>query len=224
MNEFAANVVSIVLIGATVTMALILYPDLPEYIPTHWNAAGEVDGYMSKRWGVGLLLVIPVFLFLLMKLIPVISPKGYGTEAFGGVMNVLQVAMVTFGCFVAAVVLLAANGVDVNMNQMIFGAVGVLFFVIGLCLGRVRKNFFVGIRTPWTIANEEVWERTHRLGGRLFAVAGLIMFSAAFLPLPILWVVAAVLALALYPVVYSYFLYRRLTKQQGSHPANGDGP
>lgn len=224
MNKLAANIASLVMIAATATMAIVVYPGLPEYIPTHWNAAGEVDGYMPKSWGVGVVLGIPVFLFLLMKLIPVISPKGHGVESFAAVMNVLQVVLVAFGCFVAVLVMLAATGVDVRMNKMIFGGIGILFLVIGLCLGRVKKNNFVGFRTPWTLSNEEVWERTHRLGGRLFMLAGLIMFSGAFLPLKVGWVIAAVIGLTLYPVVYSYLLHRRLTRDRVSDAATSGRP
>jgi uncharacterized membrane protein len=100
--------------------------------------------------------------------------------------------MVGFTSLVAILVLLAASGVDVPMNESIFAMLGVMFMVIGNYLGKTRKNFFLGIRTPWTLASDEVWGRTHRLAGRLFIVLGLIMLSGVFFEVPVqllLWMV-----------------------------------
>ena len=96
---------------------------------------------------------------------------------------------------------------DIRSHPM---QVGLLFVVIGNFLGKVRKNFFIGIRTPWTLASDEVWSRTHRLGGWMFVAGGIVMIVGAFAGLPVLGVIAVVLAIALYPVLHSFLLYRRL--------------
>ena len=210
MSKFYADLFSYFLIFATIVCAILLYADLPPHIPTHWNAAGEVDGYTSKFWGILILVLAPVFAMLLLKIIPAISPRGFRTESFSEVVNIFQLTLVGFAAAVAILVMLEARGFDVRINQMIYIGVGLLFFILGYYLGRVRKNFFLGIRTPWTLASDEVWNRTHRIGGRLFMLGGLIMMSAAFVPIATGMLVGVILAVALFPVIWSYVLYRRI--------------
>jgi uncharacterized membrane protein len=95
--------------------------------------------------------------------------------------------------------------------------------IIGNYLGRVRKNFFIGIRTPWTLASDEVWNRTHRIGGRLFILSGVIIWIGAILRLPLTWTVGVAVGLVLIPVVYSYFLYRKIEGFE-SDDSDGNGP
>ncbi len=210
MNKIRADITSLVLIVATFVVAAVLYPSLPEMIPTHWNAQGEIDGYMNKPAGVFMLPAMAVFSFLIFKIIPVISPKGFRTDKFSDVIGVLQVTLVGFMSIVAVLVLLEARGLNVPINELIIAGVGLLFVIIGNYLGKVRKNFFIGIRTPWTLASDEVWNRTHRMGGKLFMLSGGIIWAGALLRLPLTWTVGVAVGLVLMPVVYSYFLYRRI--------------
>jgi uncharacterized membrane protein len=210
MSKNRANLLSYLFIVTTVAVAAWLYPSLPDTMPSHWNVEGEVDGYLAKPWGVIILPGAAIFVFIVFRLIPVISPKGFKTGEFADVLNIFQVVMVGFMSFVAILVMLEAQGIDVRINQMIFLAVGGLFIVIGSYLHRVRKNFFVGIRTPWTLASGEVWDRTHRLGGRLFIVMGLIFIAGAFYRVNTGLLVTMIVTIALVPVIYSYFLYRQV--------------
>ena len=210
MNKIRADIISLLFIVTAIVVAAVLYPSLPEMIPTHWNAQGEVDGYMKKPWGVLILPAMAVFTYIIMKLIPVISPKGFRTDKFSDVIGVLQVTLVGFMSIVAILVLLEARGLNVRINEMIVAGVGLLFVIIGNYLGKVRKNFFIGIRTPWTLASDEVWNRTHRIGGKLFMLSGVIIWVGAILRLPLNWTVGVAVGLVLIPVVYSYFLYRRI--------------
>ena len=179
-------------------------------MPTHWNAAGEVDDYTTKHWGAAILAAVPLFIFVIYKIIPAISPRGFRTESFTGVLNVLMTASVVFGCVVGVVAVRAALGADHNMSTIVMVAVGLLLMVIGNILGKVRKNFFLGIRTPWTLASDEVWAKTHRLGGWCFVVAGVVMAIGAVAVPGVEWTIYVVIAMALVPVVYSYFAYRRI--------------
>lgn len=210
MNKIRADIISLLFIAAACVVAAVLYPGLPEMIPTHWNAQGQVDGYMKKPGGVLMMPAMAVVTYIIMKLIPVISPRGFRTDKFSDVIGVLQVTLVGFMSIVAILVLLEARGLNVRINEMITTGVGLLFVVIGNYLGKVRKNFFIGIRTPWTLASDEVWNRTHRIGGKLFILSGVIIWTGALLRLPITWTVAVAVGLVLIPVVYSYFLYRRI--------------
>ena len=212
MSTRIANIISIVGIVALGACVAWLYPTLPDPMPTHWNAAGEVDGYSSKPVGAVVIASIPVLSFVIFKLIPVISPRGFRTESFSGTLNILMVATVLFGTVIGFGLLRAAQDTSINISSLVFVAVGLLFVVLGNFLGKVRKNFFLGIRTPWTLASDEVWAKTHRLGGWCFVIAGIIMaVMGVLVPASgIGWVVGIVVAIALVPVVYSYFAYRRI--------------
>ena len=223
MNKVRADIISLLFVFSAIAVAAILYPSLPEQIPTHWNAQGEVDGYMKKPGGVIIMPAMAVFTFVIMKLIPVISPKGFRIDKFSDVFGVLQVTLVGFMSIVAILVLMEARGLDVRINEMIIAGTGLLFVIIGNYLGRVRKNFFIGIRTPWTLASDEVWNRTHRIGGRLFILSGVIIWIGAILRLPLTWTVGVAVGLVLIPVVYSYFLYRKIEGFE-SDDSDGNGP
>ena len=125
------------------------------------------------------------------------------------------------GAGIAVLVLLEANGQDVRINEMIFAGVGLLFIVLGNYMGKVRKNFFIGIRTPWTLASDEVWSRTHRLGGKVLILIGLFMMLNGFVRFSERWLMAAIIAAALVPVVYSYVIYRNI---EGFAPDEDDDP
>jgi uncharacterized membrane protein len=219
MNKIRADIISSLFIIATLVVAAILYPSLPEMIPTHWNGQGEIDGYMKKPGGVLMMPAMALATFIIMKIIPLISPKGFRTDKFSDVIGVLQVTLVGFMSIVAILVLLEAHGLNVLINEVITAGVGLLFVVIGNYLGKVRKNFFIGIRTPWTLASDEVWNRTHRMGGKLFMLSGVIIWLGALLRLPLTWTVGVAVGLVLIPVVYSYFLYRQIE----GFESDGDG-
>ncbi|MGI9247918.1 MAG: SdpI family protein [Woeseiaceae bacterium] len=210
MTTVRANILCLVFIAITVAITAFLYPSLPEQIPTHWNIKGEVDDYTAKPWGVLIMPLSATFVFAVMKLIPVISPKGYRMDQFAGVLNILMVTLVGFVSGVGLLVLLEASGRNVHINEMIYAGVGLLFIVIGNYLGKLRKNFFLGIRTPWTLASDEVWSRTHRLGGWVFVFIGFFLFLQAFIRFPEQWLIGSIVVVALVPVIYSYVLYRKI--------------
>ncbi len=210
MNTRIANIISILGIVALGAFLAVMYPSLPDPMPTHWNAAGEVDDYLSKPGGVATFMAIPVFMFILFKLIPVISPRGFRTESFTGVLNILMTTAVVFGCVIAVGAVRAGLGSDFEMSTFVMVAVGLLLMIIGNFLGKVRKNFFIGIRTPWTLASDEVWAKTHRLGGWCFVIAGAFMAIASVAAPDIRWTIYIVIFMALIPVVYSSVAYRRI--------------
>ena len=210
MTTLRANGLCFLFIGAAIAVAAYMYPNLPDQIPTHWNSKGEVDDYTAKPWGVVIMPVAAMLVFVVMRLIPLISPKGFGTDNFTDVVNVFTVVIVGFMSGVAILVLLEANGQDVRINEMIFAGVGLMFVVLGNYMGKVRKNFFIGIRTPWTLASDEVWSRTHRLGGKVFVLIGIFMMLNSFVRFPVQWLIASIVVVALVPVIYSYVIYRRI--------------
>lgn len=217
MTARRADLVCLVLVLIPVAMSAWLWPALPDPMPGHWNAQGEVDAYLPKFWGVATMPLSAVGVWLLVKIIPAVSPKGYRTEPFREVLHLFQVVIVAFLALVGVLVLLEARGVDTKLNTIIFAGAGLLLLVIGNYLGKVRKNFFVGFRSPWTLASDEVWARTHRLGGWLFVVAGLVMIAGGLAGFPAPWLIGAVVLLTVYPLLHSYLLYRKLEGFEPEH-------
>lgn len=201
---------TIVLIAILTIAVIWLYPCLPEQIPTHWNFAGYVDGWMPKPWGALLMPAIMVASWLLMEVLSKISPKGYKLNDFISVVGLLMVIIVAF-LFVIGVAQLAFSlGYPVDFTRVITAATGLLLIFTGNYLGKVRKNFFIGIRTPWTLANEEVWNQTHRLAGWTFVIGGIAIVIAAIYAAGGYTLLPAILFAALVPAGYSLWLYKRL--------------
>ncbi|GMU01370.1 SdpI family protein [Corallococcus caeni] len=220
MRISRAHAVSLGLVVASFAMAFSFYGRLPESIPTHWNAEGVVDGYTPKPWGPFVLPLVTAALYLVLVAVPRISPRGYSMARFLGVFEGIQAVLVAFLFLINALVLLAGIGVAVPMARVVPSATGLLLVLLGNYMGKFTKNFFCGIRTPWTLASDEVWLRTHRLGGRLFVLAGVVVLVSGLLgggPVPL---IAAVAVAAMIPVLYSYFLYRRI--HRGTHGPTDD--
>jgi uncharacterized membrane protein len=204
------NLASLGLVVLAFVVAGALYSRLPGWVPTHWNASGRADGFIAKPWGPFVLPLVTAGAWLLMLLIPRMSPQGFRVERFRRVFGIIQVAIVAFLFLVSTLVLLAGAGVPIPIDRVIVASTGVLLTVLGNFMGKVTKNFFVGIRTPWTLANDEVWLRTHRLGGRLFVAAGAVIIVSGLLRGGVVPVLVAVAAAAAIPIVYSYLIYRRI--------------
>lgn len=194
-------------------IALILYPQLPDRVPSHWNIRGEVDSYLPKFWGV---LGVPVLsiwgTYLFMLLAPLVDPKRENYARFGGAYRLLRGGIVSFLVALHVIVLAAALGHDVRVGTLVQVGVSLLIALIGNVMGQVRHNYFVGIRTPWTLASEEVWRRTHRASARVWVAAGLAGLAGALAgPVAGFWILMTALGgAALFSVVYSLVLYRRL--------------
>lgn len=193
---------------------------LPEQIPTHWNWQGEVDDTTAKIPGAFLAPLIAAGLWILLPVLRRVDPRRRNYERFDEtfwlLLNLLTVGML----ILHAATIAYALGSDFEMARAVFLAVGFLFAALGNYLPRLRSNWWMGIRTPWTLDSEEVWRRTHRLGGRTFVIGGVIcMLGALLLPTraaSLLATVALLLA-ALLPVVYSFVVYRQLKQQDVPH-------
>jgi uncharacterized membrane protein len=199
------------LLAVATLVGLSLYPQLPDPMPSHWDANGTVDGYMSRMWGVLLMPLMTAGLAVLLFAIPSMDPLRANIERFRATYNAFVVGFVAFMVYVYALTLAAGMGRQFNMTQMLLPAVGLLFIGVGRMLRSARRNYFIGIRTPWTLASDEVWRATHALGARTFTVGGIVAIAAGFLGEAGFWLMMAVLVgAALVPIVYSYVLWRRL--------------
>ena len=205
--------VSVTLIASAVLAGLLLWSRLPDPMPGHWNAAGEIDGYISKFWGVFLVPIISIALTGLFLVIPRIDPLKANIAQFRAAFNWFIVAFVVYILYLYILTLLAALGTLFNMTLMLLPAVGLLFIGIGYLMSGAKRNFFIGIRTPWTLSSDTVWDKTHKLGSRLFMLGGVVTILCAFLGESGIWIMlVAMLGASFVPIVYSYVLYQRETK------------
>lgn len=202
------------IIAASFIIGICLYPGMPEHMPSHWNALGEVDGYMPKFWALFIMPFVSIGLLLLFLAIPRIDPLKRNLERFRKYFDGLVVLIMALLFYLYLLVLAWNTGFRFNMGQMMAPALGLLFICIGAVMGRFRRNWFVGIKTPWTLSSDRVWKKTHRVGGRVFLASGIIaLFGIAFPDYAIWLILAPILVGVVYTVVYSYFDYQKLGKK-----------
>jgi uncharacterized membrane protein len=194
----------------TFVISIVLYPGLPDLIPTHWNAAGEVNGYMQKFWGVFLVPFLMLGFTALLTFIPRIDPKRANYAKFQDYYDGFILVFALFLLAVQMMILLWALGMPISPNILFPVLVGVLFFYIGILLDHTEPNWFVGIRTPWTLSSETVWRKTHKRGALAFKIAGVFMVSGILIPDYVIYLVLALgIGVAAYTVVYSYQEYQK---------------
>lgn len=191
----------------------VLYPQLPDVVPVHWNFAGEVDGYAGK---ISTLLLggIPLLMSILFWFVPKIDPRKASyrkhEKAYGVFMSVTVLLMIAFSWVTA----FAALGKPVDISTIVPVGIGILLLVLGNYTPQIRPNYTFGIKTPWAIENEYVWKKTHTMGGIVYCILGVLMILAGFLKFQAAAVVAlaAVIAGTVFLYVYSWLVFRRVTK------------
>lgn len=197
-------------LGAMFAASAIAWGRVTPPIPTHWNIYGEVDGTGGRFEGLLLVPLIAVAIYVLLLALPRIDPARANYASFRGPYAVLRGALTATMAAVHLLLLATALGYPVNAGRWVPLIVGLLLIVIGNITGKVRPNYFVGVRTPWTLASARSWEHTHRAGGRLFVLAGLGLVIATAVGQP--WLFAAVgIAGAgglVWLIAYSYFAWR----------------
>lgn len=192
---------------------LYFYSEMPEQMASHWNVQGEVDGYMSKFLGLFLMPIVLLGMFLLFLIIPKIDPLKANIEKFRKYFDWFILAITLFMLYVYALTILWSMDKRFNMTLALIPAFALLFYYLGIMVGNAKRNWFIGIRTPWTLSNEKVWDKTHKLASKLFRMAAVIVLAGIFFPKYGIWfLLVPILVASLYPVVYSYFEYRKEEK------------
>jgi uncharacterized membrane protein len=163
MTTRTAVIVGLLLTAAALVYALVLYPALPDQIPTHWGIDGRVDGWGDKQWAAFVGPVAMGVLLGLLFLLPWLSPQSFSVEAFRSTFNYLMVVLIGLMGFLHFISLQAALRPDLDLARVLMSGLFLCFALIGNVLGKVRRNFWMGVRTPWTLASERVWIATHRL-------------------------------------------------------------
>lgn len=207
---------SIIILILTIFSFLIgiyFYPKMPERMASHWNQYGEVDGYSNKFWGTFLIPFILLFMLFLYLIIPKIDPLKNNILKF---INYYDTFFLIFFLFLITVYLFMLFwniNIKINPNRFFPVGLGVLFIYVGVLLKYAQRNWFVGIRTPWTLSNDYVWQKTHLLGSKLFVIAGIVsLFGFFFLKYSYLFVLIPIISFSLFLTIYSYFLYQKVEK------------
>jgi len=208
---------AVAVILAILAGTLVAYPYLPNVVPIHWDAHGQVNGWGPKwslfLYGPGLMVLI----VLMFSALPWLSPKKFEVDSFRATYLYIMIVVVAMMGYCNLLVLMSAlgslGGVVIDISRAIEGGVCLLIALLGNVLGKVRRNFFVGIRTPWTLASERVWNVTHRLAAKTFFAGGLLGLIAVLLRAPFWLPIAAIVIALLVPAVYSLIAYKQLERR-----------
>ena len=201
-----------ILTVVSVIVSVVAYPFLPELVPSHWNVQGEIDGMMGRLPTVLLLPAIIVVMVVLRDWLPKLDPRRENYAEFQGTYQLIINALVLFLLVLHVAILAVGLGVKVDVSTFVQVGIGLLLMVIGNELSRVQPNYFVGIRTPWTLTDPENWRRTHRMGGRVMVISGAaIALAGVLLPSFFAFVVTmlSVLAMVGGTIGYSYYVWRQ---------------
>lgn len=203
------------LLAFIIAVNLVVSPHLPDQMAIHWNAAGEPDRYASKGFALYLMPVVLAGVFLLMTFIQFIDPRGGNISKFQGEINRITYSLLAVLTLIHGAMIMYGLGFDFNMSSFAPVIIGIIFIVTGNFMPRFKPNYTVGIKTPWTLANEEVWIRTHRLGSRIFFFGGLAVLLSAFLPSAVSSAVmfALIAACVLIPTAASFIYYKKINNQ-----------
>jgi len=202
--------VTIFLIALATIFSVFVFDRLPEQMASHWNAANQVDGYLSRFWGAFLMPVVSIGILAMFLVIPAIDPLKANIAQFREYFNAFITLVVLFMVYMHILTMLWNLGYDqFNMGAAMLPALGLIFVFAGLMMRKAKRNFFIGIRTPWTLSSDSVWEKTHQLGAKLFIASGILALLGAFFPDYAFWVVLIpVLGVTLFLILYSYVLYQ----------------
>lgn len=203
-----------VLVALAVAASLLVYSRLPEQVPVHWNIDGDVDRWGDRWQGAFLAPVIMAGIVILASVLPSADPRPESYAKMRGTYTFIFDALLLFMLVLHAVTLASGLGYRVPVTRVVVGAVGVLFIALGNVMPRTRPNWYVGVRTPWTLSNDRVWTRTHRVAGYLLAGAGLLTIASVALPGPwaIVVLVGSIVGAGLGSAAYSYVAWKQETR------------
>ena len=212
---------ALALAASSVVATAIVYTQLPRTIPIHWNIQGKVDGYGTKAT----LLIVPVVTlgFLgFFRGLSYLSPRGYEVDTFRSTMVFVMVCVVALFVVMQGVILLvtwqtvARVAHPIDIGRVLFANMFLFLALIGNQMGKIRRNFYIGVRTPWTLASERVWNDTHRLAAWTMVAGSLIGFLVVVAGLSLILAFAVLIVSALIPIVYSFVHYKQIEKK--GHP------
>ena len=215
MTTRNTTIIVLILIVAATLAGILLWNQFPEQMASHWNENDQVDGYMPRFWGVFMMPLVTLGMFALFLVIPNIDPLKANIAQFRETFNLFITFMVGFMVYVHALTLRWNLGyTDTGIGKAMLPAMGLLFIIIGSLLRKAKRNFFIGIRTPWTLSSDTVWDKTHQLGSILFMISGVLAVIGGFFGgMVAFWMLMVpLMGSTIFLLAYSYVLYRQETK------------
>jgi uncharacterized membrane protein len=205
------------LVAIATAATVWLYGSLPEQIPTHWNIRGEIDGYGGK-WTLFVFPMMMAGMLALFYFLPALSPKQFDVNSFRP--TYLYIMALTIGLFAYMHIVLlytvqqsVLKQASIDLGRAFIAGMFLFFALMGNVMGKVRKNFYIGVRVPWTLASDRVWNDTHRLAAWVFVAAGVIGFGMIVLGVPIIYPIVVLILSAFVPVIYSFVHYKSLERR-----------
>jgi uncharacterized membrane protein len=210
-------IIAILLIAISLGAAAWLYGGLPQQIPTHWNIRGEVDGYGGK-WTLFLMPAMMAGMLVLFYFLPALSPKHFEVDTFRSTYLYIMVLVVALFAYMHGVLLYVVHQTVMkeatfDLGRGFIAGIFLFFGLMGNVMGKVRKNFYIGVRVPWTLASDRVWNDTHRLAAWVWVSAGAIGFAMIVLGAPIIAAFVVLIVSAFIPVIYSFVHYKSLERR-----------
>jgi len=202
----------LIILLAPFVVSLVLWSEMPDTVPTHFNAAGEADDYGPKWINAFLLPGIALATYFFLLLIPKIDPKKR-IESAQKPIAAIRIVISLFLVGIYALVMMKTFNKEADIGQFVFVSVGILILICGNYMNSIKPNYFIGIRTPWTLEDPQVWKKTHRFASKLWIIGGLIMTTSAFIPFlkdSIFIIIEAVILLAVVPIIHSYIIFKNL--------------
>jgi len=202
--------VALALIVIAIAFSAAVYDRLPVQVASHWNIKDQVNGYISRFWGAFLMPLISILMLGLFLLIPNIDPLKANIAKFREAFNAFITMIMAFLLYMHFLTLFWNLGYqNFRISQAMLPAMGLIFIFAGLMMMKAKRNFFIGIRTPWTLSSDRVWDETHRIGSWIFIAIGIITMLTIFFGEIGIYIMLVVLLIGvIIPVVYSYFLYQ----------------
>lgn len=212
--SFKTEIFPYLILLLSVVVSFWAYPLLPDVVVSHWNFNGQADGWSSRVFHC---LFFPLLLFgvyFLFSVMPKFDPQRIRYEEFSKVYLMMRNAILFFLFIIFCSATLFNIGYQINIGAIVSGSVGLLMIILGNYFGKLKKNYFVGIKTPWTLSSENVWNKTHRLSSYLFIVWGFLLALTPWLlpKLALIITFGGVLVLVFGVTLYSYYLYRKEQK------------
>jgi uncharacterized membrane protein len=212
-NMRKSEIVTIILLLLSLAIAIYFYPKLPLRIPSHWNAAGEVDDYASKFVGLFIASILLFFCLVLYIILPRIDPLKANIEKFRKYFDGFIILLFLFIIFLQVFIILWSLGTKLKPFIVFPVGLGIMFFYVGILVEKAKRNWFIGIRTPWTMTDDRVWDRTHKVGGIMFKVMGVISVIGAFFgKYAFFFVIIPVIILPVLLILFSYVDFKNLPK------------
>jgi uncharacterized membrane protein len=207
------DLISWILIIIVIVFAFYFYNVLPDQVITHWNFAGEPDGYSGKSVSTIMIPLIMVLMYFLFQWLPKIDPKKRNYKDFKITYKIFQLVIIAFFTVIYFITNLINLDYNISVSKLVPLLIGLMFIIFGIILKDVKQNWFIGIRTPWTLSSKVVWKKTHNFGGKVFMLAGLLFVLSGFVTEGLaIAMFVAILALVLSIILYSYLIYKKQPK------------